>query len=523
MGSRRSRGFDLALVVAFCLALAAPAVDSILRPGARADVRVEEREPAPFPAFDGSVAALNAWPAGVESWYSDALGLRDVLLRAQARSRFALFGVSPSSRAVLGEDGWIFLAARGILDAERGALPLTTERLALWQRTLESRRDVCERAGAEFLFVLAPEKSSIYPEKLPRGYARRGPRPLDQLVAWLAAHSSVRVLDLRDVELAEKARDTADDPAYFPYGPHWTDRGLYAAYVRVLDALRGRFPALEPVPASALHWEFAPNEGDSWAARLRLDGVLRQRPIAIREIEGGYDCELGRSDRQQTIVWARGPDPRAPRLVFFHDSFGDRMRKLLVPHFSDSYLCWRDGFDPAAIVRERPDVVVQLYAERLLWNELPVPVRAPGDRELERAFDAACESVFVLDPRAEPPRVTAVGKTKLAPGADGLVVEQLAGTDMLELPDFPFAPGRRYVLRVDVESAAASWIDVGYRTARDPRYRRGQTFSGATTAGRAVVFIEMNEGGVLGPLRVRLGRGPGRFVVRALEVRALDG
>lgn len=523
MRSRLSRGFDLALGVSFCLALAAPGVDSFLRPGARADVRVEEREPARFPAFDGSIAALNAWPAGVESWHADALGLRDVLLRAQARSRFALFGVSPSARAVLGADGWVFLAARGILDAERGALPLAPERLELWQRTLESRRDFCERAGAEFLFVLAPEKSSIYPEKLPRGYERRGPRPLDQLVAWLAEHSSVRVLDLRDVELAEKARDTEGDEAYFPYGPHWTDRGLYAAYVRVLEALRGRFPGLEPVPADALHWMFAPNEGDSWAARLRLDGVLRQRPRAIAEIEGDYDCELGRNDRQQTVVWARGPDPAAPRLVFLHDSFGDRMRKLLVPHFSDSYLSWRDGFDPAAVVRERPDVVVQLYAERLLWNEVPVPVRAPGDRALERAFEAARERVFALDTSARPPRVGAVGTTRLTPSADGLVVEQLAGADMLELPDFPFAAGRTYVLRVELETPIASWIDVGYRTERDPRYRRGQTFSGATTAGRADVYIEMKEGGVLGPLRVRLGRGPGRFVVHTLEVRVLDG
>jgi len=522
------RGFDAVLCAGFALALVAPALDRLLRPEALADVRLEEREAEPLPAPPRDLAALEAFPRGFEAWAGDRLGLRDVLLRIGSRARYQLFGVSPSPRVVAGRDGWLFLASIGILEAQRGLRALDETRLERWRTALESRRAFCESLGAQYVFAIAPEKSTLYPEFLPAGYERlagdgqRGARPLDQLVAWLEQRSDLRILDLREPLERAKARDQGSDLAYYRLGTHWTDRGLHAAYARILEQLSGRFPALTPRPASSFEWAPDPLQGDSWAGRLRLDGVLTQEARVIRSIEGGYDCELGRSDRAQREVWTLGEDPSAPRLVFLHDSFGDRMRKLLAPHFAHSHMAWRADFDPAAVARERPDVVVQLCAERVLWTEKPVPVRAPGEQGLRRAFEAG--TLLVRLDAARPDAVLRpVGGTRIGRAAEGVEVEQVTGADMLELVDAGLPAGAELVLRVEFEAPSASWVDVLYRTRARPSYRHGQTFSAPTHAGSNAVLIELADPELLGPLRLRLGRGSGRFTLRALELRALGG
>jgi hypothetical protein len=55
----------------------------------------------------------------------------------------------------------------------------------------------------------------------------------------------------------------------------------------------------------------------------------------------------------------------------FHDSFGVRLIPFLSEHFarivySSGPADWRRNFDPQLVERERPQVVIQEIAERLL-------------------------------------------------------------------------------------------------------------------------------------------------------------
>ncbi len=521
MSARVRRSFDGLAIALFAVALIAPAVDSIARPGARADIAVERRVPNSLPERPRDLAQLQLYPRRFEAWWSDAVGLRDVLLRLKSRVSILGFGVSPSASAVIGRERWVFPTQLGMLDISRGETVLSRSRLENWQSVLESRRDFCEAHGASYLIAFAPEKSTIYPDRLPAGWEPRAPTAYDQIVDWMRAHSSVQLLDLRPVLRAERARDRDGDFAYYPLGTHWTDRGMFAAYAAIADALSARHPNLRVRAPSSLHWQDDPLEGDTWASSLRMEGLLHQRSRIIGEIEWGYDCELARDSADETHVSVLGADEHAPRIVLYHDSFGDRMRKLIALSSSRAYFAWQGALDPERVELERPDVVIELYAERKIVVDRPVPLIQAGIDPLRARFEAARQVLFTLDARAAKAQLAALGAGSVRASERELRIAQESGADWFELAPFTFADGAGCILSLELETPASTFVDVMFRTRHAPRYGRAQVASARAAAGASRVHVEIDAADLDGPLRLRFSRERTRVNLRALQVRAL--
>lgn len=519
-GGRRGV-FDTACIVLFAAALLAPAVDSLLRPEARRDVELEARLPEPFPTLGPALDSVRAFPRAFEAWYGDALGLRDVLLHWNSRLRVLHFRASPGEPLLVGRDGWIFPTLLGILDASQGRAELTRARLEAWRKALESRRAFCASLGAEYIVALAPEKNSIYPERLPAGHEPIGPGVQDQLVAWLAERSDLRLVDLRPALRAEKDRDHDRDFAYYPLGTHWTDRGGYAVHRVLVDAARARFPDLAPVPIERLCWEFDPAEGDTWAHRLRLSGLLRQEARVLDVLQRDFAEPV---EREGDVVRVAGPGADRPSLLVFHDSFGERVRKLFALCFGRATFVFDPHFDAARVRAEQPDVVIELFAERRLLLELPFALPDPGgagvEDALSREFERSAGAHFVLDVAREPLAVRGVDGTRVTREEGALVLEHSAGAAGLVELDVPaFPSGRVALARIEVESSHPDRLDVLYRTSRLPRFHRGQIASAPVPTGRSLVHVKLDAEDLLGPLRLRCGATPGRYKLRSFELR----
>lgn len=513
------RPFDTVLALIFAAFLLAPSVDTLLRPSAVADIQRELRSPSPPPHLPTSLATLRTFPAATDAYLSDHLGLRDHLLSHRSHLYIGLFRRSPTPAAVLGRSNWVFPTLMGILDASRGTTKLTPNRLALWQRTLESRREFCASHAADYFFALAPEKPTLYPDFLPAHLAPRPPTALDQFRSHFSEHSTFQPTDLLALMRDERARDTEVDFAYYPLGTHWTDRALHRAYTHLLDALSARHPGLTPTPVADLHWTVDPEDGDTWATNLRMESTLRQNARVFREIESDYDCELGRPHGDTTHVVTRGPDPTRPRLVLFHDSFGDRMRKLFARDFSECYFCW-GGFDPAIVERERPDVVIELRAERQLLLDRPAPIAVEGRDPLAKEFERASRVLWSLDLNRDRIELVPVDGATLVRTENGLaarLADDSAGS--FELAGLDFTPGRALLARVVLEASEPGILDVLYTTKRMPRYRRGQVATASMPAGRSTTYVEIDEPDLLGALRFRFGREVRTVVLRSIEVR----
>lgn len=451
---------DWATIVLFGAALCAPALDQLVRPDeARDTVAAERRGPEPRPVFPRSLLELTAFPRRFEAHYQDTFGLRDVLLQANAVEHWFGLRRSPSRLVEPAAQGWCFLGgdSRG---AHRGLRPFNTRELDGWVRRLRERRDFLAARGIRYLFVLCPNKETIYPERVPTTWSRVGPTRLEQLALRLADEPDLPFLDLRPALNAAKAGDQTEDWVYTRFGTHWNGRGGYAAYRALVERLQQDFPALELVSVADCRAVEATASTESLANQLYLGGRIRQRQYALELPGRSYDVQLpsGHADGAKLVT---RKDLDAPRLLWLHDSFGPFLEALLCESFSFVQAHWTQEFPVDALYEARPDVVLETYVERVLVEQepyRPIDTQAePPEASFERATDVAWRA------DAEFSGVEAFGEAQVERSAGELRVHLDDKRGGVLLPALELAPGSLALLCVSADCAEVTEIDVFVR------------------------------------------------------------
>ena len=131
----------------------------------------ENRVPSPRPELKLDQAVLGEFPIKFEAYFNDKFGFRRRLTQWLNYTKVVLLGDSPSPKVVLGSKGWLFYGDLDV-DLYRRVKPLKLSELENWRHLLESRRDWLAARGIPYLVVIAPSKSSIYPELMPSVYTR---------------------------------------------------------------------------------------------------------------------------------------------------------------------------------------------------------------------------------------------------------------------------------------------------------------------------------------------------------------
>ncbi len=527
------RAFDWALIALFVAALGAPTLDAWLRPLAeRTPARRELRKPVEWPAAPASAAQLARYPPQLDTWFKDRMGLRDRLLRLRSRVRALGFGVSPLDEIDVTPQRWTFLRIESSREAWEGRLPLSDERLRAWETMLSEHAEVSRALGARQLFFFGPNKETIYPERVPSTWHKFGPSRLEQLTAFLDARGTNSIVDLRGPLAAAKSLDRPDarEFVYAATGTHWTPRGDHVAYATMHARLRELFPSLSPLlPFDELELTPIGGEGESWANRAFLEDEFAEPFYAVRlphparHIVGEYGKGL-----HEFI--ALGPDPKAPRAVLFHDSFGARVSELLAPHFSRIHCVWSGRYDANVVARERPDVVIELYVERLLVTTDPRGDRIQSEPALALRRALAPDPVFTLTRElAERDALCGPGLSSHAAGAPGallrLRVESERGYLILPpLREPASALSNGCVVHVELLTLGETELTLLPVLRGETAPRAAPAVTAPLVSGWNDVVLRVPRIDDLERFALQPGRLPGRYVLYSFEVRPLrDG
>ena len=299
---------------------------------------------------------------------------RDRFVQAQSWLRYQLLGVSSLATVWKGRDGWWFLASDGGLEATLNEPRFTPAELESWRVTLQRTRDYLAARGIAHVFVIAPGKSTIYPEGLPGGlHPRPAPTRTDQLVDELRARSTVTVVDLRQGLLAARG---GGEPLFHRTDTHWNDVGAAVGYGQILTALAGSVPGLTP-PVGSDGFDVVSVEarGGDLATMLGLERTLTEtewrlaprRPRRARIVEPDGDHKGFAVPRVVSVV----DDPRLPRAVVYRDSFGSALVPFLAEHFQRMVTLWEYDVMPVTIREEQPGLVIQQWVDRRLYTRAP--------------------------------------------------------------------------------------------------------------------------------------------------------
>lgn len=392
----RSRVANWALVVLFLAAIWTPLAINAL--GVRTLRLDENRVRAARPRLEFNRAALAMFPARFEAYFNDTFGLRDQLIRWNNLVLVKALGVSSSPYVWLGREGWLYLSSEWSAEDYRRCRPFSKDELETWKTALEAKRDWLASRGIRYLPVVAPNKHSIYPEYMP-GTVRplhRATR-LDQLLRYMRNRSDVTLLDLREPLLRSKSSALL----YLRRDTHWNARGAMVGYQAIMAELSRWFPGLRAAPVSA----FRPvriRKSTDLSLMLGLGDSINEdetiyEPSGGRKARNADPGPAGRETRKarEKPPWVTECDgPGLPRAVVFGDSFFGPMHVYFAEHFARCYAVWHTPFDLPIIEQEHPQVVIEEFVERKLYDPpfVPVALRTPGRRDPLGEFQPAIAS-----------------------------------------------------------------------------------------------------------------------------------
>lgn len=338
----------------------------------------ENRYLASPPIYDADRGGLAQYQRGLEDYLDDHLAFRDFLISLHARIKVGWLGASPSPKLIVGKQGWFFFNDETAVAQYRGIARFDTMQLETWRQVLEQRRDWLAARGIAFMLVLVPNKHQIYPEYMPDRLPRIAVEEQHaQLARYLAEHSTVQLVDLMPALLEAKRNQRV----YHRTDTHWNDVGAYLAYQKILDALALALPhyaeVLRPVKVKLNRYT---DRGIGLTSMVGLSDVFHEEILQLERIAPQSQIlmhnkqQYARREREQKPLAHGVPGAALPRAVVFRDSYANALIPYLSENFRRVLYVWTRDVEASFVEREKPDIVIQQIAGRLL-DRLPVGIR----------------------------------------------------------------------------------------------------------------------------------------------------
>jgi hypothetical protein len=363
-----SKRTNYLLIVLFMIGIALPSV--VIFVGDDQEIsRHEKRRLTKFPNMSINTRFIEIFPRQFEAWFNDHFGFRETLIYMY--NRLSLFlRVSPSQKVLVGRDGWLFYTGDHVLDDYRNSDLFSRDQLDQWLRIIKGKRDHLAASGVSYVFVVAPNKHTIYPEYLPLGIIKNKPTSrLDQLSNHLSQHG-MKLVDLRAVLLEAKLSGRL----YHKTDSHWNHRGVAVAHKGILSALYAHFA--EELLGGTPQLIFKDKLDDVGGDLSIMLGFQKEMP-EIRPMprwKGGRCAKKINTILAMDLKLPHKPmafecSKRKLRVLVFHDSFGN----ALIPHLAENFgyslfVRTKPGVSEMdKLLKDfQPDIVIEINVERSL-------------------------------------------------------------------------------------------------------------------------------------------------------------
>ena len=407
------------LILLFLVAIGLPGLTMLLTPTRDWSER-EKRKLAEPPALPRSTAELPRFFAGVDAYLNDHFGFRGLLVSRYQREmakRFNRSGVP--DKVLIGLDGWLFYTAFQLLEDFRGETPLSASQLDQWLLEQAGKEEWLRRRGIRYLLAAAPEKQSIYPEKLmANALAIKGTGRFEQLEQRLGGRLPAYMVDLH----TPLRRARGGKSLYYKYDTHWNALGAYLAFGELFQ----RIGALFPDQAFTTEFAFGPDV-TSYGGNRGIGGdlaLILQRHLDFLTARGFLPDTLGpdrtglggnsglggdlalilQQGRELTETYpqlqrfercaqplpfpaglsnlpnekdrpsfAWGCPTRGLTAVVFRDSFFVPLERLFAENFREVVFLWKDYSQAnmeEILTTFKPDLVLEIKVERHLFDSV---------------------------------------------------------------------------------------------------------------------------------------------------------
>lgn len=351
----------------------------------RTDTTTENKTLAAFPELKKEGSVNWKYFNELSMYFEDHFAFRQELVSADAVIQSKVFQVSNVDTVIAGTEGWLFYT--DTLDDYLGQNAMTERQIFNTVHNLSLLQQYVTEQGADFLFVVAPNKNSLYDEHMPyyADYKVSSVRNIDKLKPKFA-EAEISYVDL--FEPFEKEEEIL----YLKRDSHWNNKGAVLAYDTILDSLMMEHETYETVKAVREKKEY----GD-------LNKMLY--PLTAKP-EWNYYYQYDNqwsyvSDNEDVeAAWIETQCPKGEgSLLMFRDSFGNTLLPLMAEQFEKA--CFSKG-TPYMIAeymkKYNPELVIVEKVERNLDEYMLAPPIMQGPEvELEEIQDGNSKSDITMD------------------------------------------------------------------------------------------------------------------------------
>ena len=318
---------------------------------------------------------LQRFPKEFQGYYNDAFPFREYLVWSAKKVTGPLTNYF-NSRVVVGKDGYFFYtnASERHGDESRdftGEKLWTEAQLGNIVERLEEIRKGLAEMGIDFCMIIAPNKMTIYSDKLPekRKYKRAEVLRAEQLLGYAAKHAPELKL-IFPADLLMELRKKVDHSLFLHEDTHWNELSGYAATREIIKAFNGKkeLPALEK--ANIVQNAIKTIGGD---LRTQLGyGVSEGYYYHTVSVPGLEKVEIRQYNQAfpQDSHCRRSYNPAAPdsRSVWmYRDSFAEAMEPYISMYFQNVDYYWNIPIRKIQYMGDRkPQLVIFQVVERNL-------------------------------------------------------------------------------------------------------------------------------------------------------------
>lgn len=262
----------------------------------------EKREKLGKPNF--SLSAFKAdFTSKYESYFNDNYGFRDQFIMLNNAIDVKLLGINTNPKSVvIGKNDYLY-SSEELNDYNRENLLPDYKIEKIAKNLLKLQKDL-EKQGTYFLFTIAPNKSTIYPEFMPfEPKFKEEESNYDRLQKEIE-RLGINTLDFRKVLFENKPKYDL----YFKRDTHWNDIGSFLATEELLKNLSSKYPISDMPKIKAMNEEVY--EGD-------LDGLLGLKSW-IKE----YKLDIDYGDTTEKL----------PKMICYVDSFSYNVLPKITPY-----------------------------------------------------------------------------------------------------------------------------------------------------------------------------------------------
>ena len=343
------KGANIVYII-FCLALCLWPSAGLLFGGM--EESSENRELAKWPVWKTEEGWNQDILSDMGKYFEDHFAFRNEWATGYALLSGRVFGVSAQDNVIVGEDGWLYY--KDSLADYQGTEQLSDRQLFAVARTLAMVQAYVKENGADFVFTVAPNKNSLYGERMTyyyRGF-RAGENNLSRIVPYLEAER-VNYVDLYSF-LKEQ-----DEVLYHARDSHWNNKGAALAADQLLSRLRKEHSSYDNREYSVRRDYTGDLDQMLYPAAVRLEDEIYYEPLPqysyVEEVESNFEPRIHTR-----------ADGKEGSLVMYRDSFGNALLPYMAEAFGEAYFSRGVPYQLSDLFACEADTLVVERAERFL-------------------------------------------------------------------------------------------------------------------------------------------------------------